>query len=78
MNLTESTATLEPLNELEHLETRLQARLSGRVRDFQLRCEKSGLILRGVARTYHAKQLAQHAVMMETDVPIVANEIKVC
>ncbi len=36
------------------------------------------LVLRGFARTYHAKQLAQHAVMTETEMPILANEIEVC
>ena len=29
------------------------------------------------ARTYHAKQVAQHTVMQMTDLPIVANEIEV-
>jgi hypothetical protein len=34
-------------------------------------------VLRGVTRTYYAKQLAQHAVMQLTDLPIHANEIDV-
>jgi hypothetical protein len=36
-----------------------------------------GLILRGLTTTYYAKQLAQHAVMEATAIPIVANEIEV-
>jgi len=34
--------------------------------------------LRGRAKTYYAKQLAQHAVMEATDLPVLANEIEVC
>ncbi len=63
---------------LDQLENRVQARLSGRVRDFRLHLQNSGIVLRGIANTYHAKQLAQHAVMTETELPILANEIEVC
>jgi len=62
---------------LEELENRIQARLCGRVRQFQLILHESGVILRGFARTYHAKQVAQHAVLTESPVPIVANDIEV-
>jgi hypothetical protein len=65
-------------SELDHLENRVQARLSGRIRDLRLLLHDAGIVLRGVARTYHAKQLAQHAVMAETQLPIMANEIEVC
>jgi hypothetical protein len=37
----------------------------------------SGKALRGFAHTYYAKQLAQHAVMEATKLPILANEIEV-
>lgn len=76
--LTQVTVTLPSATELEELESRLQARLSGRVRDLRLRLDDAGIVLQGLARTYHAKQLAQHAVMTETDLPIRANEIVVC
>lgn len=62
---------------LGHLESRLQARLAGRVRNLQLKLHAGGLVLRGLARTFHAKQLAQHAVMSESELPIRANEIEV-
>jgi hypothetical protein len=62
---------------VEQLETLLQWRLRGRVRDFRLEVVGGGLVLRGQARTYYSKQLAQHAVMGATDVPIWANEIEV-
>jgi hypothetical protein len=55
----------------------VQTRLLGRVHEFRLESSAAGLVLRGCARTYYAKQLAQHAVMDATDVPILANEIAV-
>ena len=63
---------------LDQLENRVQERLCGRVRNLQLVRQDCGLVLRGFARTYHAKQLVQHAVMTETELPILANEIEVC
>ena len=63
--------------ELEHLETHVQSRLTGRVRNFRLVVCGKGLILKGSARTYYAKQLAQQAVMEVTALRIVANEIEV-
>ena len=66
--------TPETLGELELL---LQRRLNSRVRDFRLTICDSGLVLQGFTHTYHAKQLAQHAVMEAIDVPICANDIKV-
>jgi hypothetical protein len=59
------------------LETHLRTRLIDRVCDFSLEARTEGLVLRGHARTYYAKQLAQHAVMDATDLPILANEIAV-
>jgi hypothetical protein len=60
------------------LETLLQSRLGSRVRHLRVVCRINGVILHGSARTYHAKQLAQHMVMEITDLPILANEIEVC
>jgi hypothetical protein len=65
------------LPELEELETRVQSRLNGRVRHFRLMACGRGLILMGRAHTYYAKQLAQHAVMEATALPILVNEIEV-
>lgn len=64
-------------NELDYLETQVQSRLAGRVRNFQVLSRGRGIILKGDARTYYAKQLAQHAVMQASDCPILANEIEV-
>jgi hypothetical protein len=48
------------------------------VRDLQVLGRDNGLVLKGHSRTYYAKQLAQHAVMEATQLPILANEIEVC
>lgn len=63
---------------MEQIGQRVQCRLSGLLSDFQVLRREDGLVLRGHARTYYAKQLAQHAVMeVVGSVPIVANEIEV-
>ena len=69
------TATCESLAQIEE---QVQCRLTGRVRDFRLLVRDQGLVLLGHARTYYAKQLAQHTVMEATSFPIWANEIEVC
>jgi len=63
--------------EVEKLELHLQTQLNGRVRDLRVEACEGGLIIRGHAMTYYAKQLAQHIVMETTSTPIVANDIKV-
>jgi len=68
---------LSPQQQIEQVETRLRSQLMGRVRDLTLILKHDGVVLRGFVRTYYAKQLAQHAVMREIDLPILANEIEV-
>jgi hypothetical protein len=68
------TATTECVARTEE---HVRCRLTGVVRDFQLVLFEQGLILRGHARNYHAKQLAQHAVMEATSLSIRVNEIEV-
>lgn len=65
-------------NGLTELEQTIQCRLSGLIRAFRLDVAQEGLVLRGHSLTYYAKQLAQHAVMQATDLPIWANDIEVC
>jgi hypothetical protein len=55
----------------------IQRRLAGRVQDLQVFLREQTLVLRGHADTYHAKQLAQHAIMESVSLPIGANEIEV-
>jgi hypothetical protein len=62
---------------LDRIEERVRCRLTGLLRDFQLVFRDQGLVLRGHAHTYYAKQLAQHAVMEASGLPIRANEMEV-
>jgi hypothetical protein len=62
---------------IENIEVRVQSVMHGRVDDLHLRVSGKGLILQGRAPTYYAKQIAQHAVMQATGLPILRNEIEV-
>jgi hypothetical protein len=62
----------------EHIESLVQRRLGGRIRDLRIVVRANGLILQGRAATYHAKQLAQHVAMELAPLPILANDIEVC
>ena len=64
-------------DEMDNLEGNVRRRLNGRVRDFRLLFQDNGLIMQGYAFTYYAKQLAQHAIMQATRLPILANDIEV-
>jgi hypothetical protein len=63
--------------DLARLKGLIEAQLAGRVRCLCLRLDEKGLVLRGLSRTYHAKQIAQHIVMKACRHPILANEIEV-
>lgn len=63
--------------EIVSLEQRVRSRIGRRVRDFQVVPRNEGIVLLGRAPSYHAKQLAQHEVMQQTDLLLVANEITV-
>ena len=63
--------------EVDRLEALVQLRLSGRVHNFRLLQRANGLILRGQARTYYAKQLATHAALNAVDPITVTNAIEV-
>jgi hypothetical protein len=59
------------------LESQVAGRLGRRVRDFRVVHHPHGLVLQGRTATYHVKQLAQHAAMELSDLPILANDIEV-
>ena len=61
----------------EQLESLLQRRLGNRVRDLSVLVRPGGVVLQGRTATYHAKQLAQHALMELCEQPILANDIEV-
>ena len=68
----------EPISTREEtLESLIERRLGNRIRDVRVVVKASGLVLRGRAATYHAKQLAQHAAMELATMPILSNEIEV-
>lgn len=73
----EEAASTARIPDLDLLEARLQWQLGGRIRDLRVVGQEKGLVIQGHARTYYAKQLAQHAVLEATDMPILANEIEV-
>jgi len=62
---------------IDQIEVDVRSRLNGRLKDFRLVHGDGGLVLRGRAQSYYAKQLAQHAVREATGLPIAANEIEV-
>lgn len=64
-------------DEFARIVRQVQSELGNRVLDFEVVVEADGLILRGRTTTYHAKQLAQHAVMRLARCRVIANEIDV-
>ncbi|HEU5119321.1 MAG TPA: hypothetical protein VFT74_22205 [Isosphaeraceae bacterium] len=53
-----------PLSRLaQEIEGQIMQRAAGRIRDLRVECLEGLVILEGRARTYHAKQLAQEAVL---------------
>ena len=63
--------------EIERLAADTAKKLRGRLSRLRLELRGGGVVLHGTARSFYAKQLAQHAVMKGTDLPIVRNEIEV-
>ena len=62
----------------ELIEGHIERRASGRIRDLHVICSDGMIILMGRSRTYHAKQLAQEAVLDLTEgQPALANQIVV-
>jgi hypothetical protein len=71
--------TLGTLELAQRLEGYIEQRASGRIRDLHVVCSDDGIILQGRSRTYHAKQLAQQAVLDLTDgQTLLTNLIVVC
>ena len=63
----------------ERIEGHIETRANGRIRDLHVVCSDDSIILQGRSRTYHAKQLAQQAVLDLTDgYPLLTNLIVVC
>jgi hypothetical protein len=63
----------------ERLEGYIELKARGRIRDLHVVCSDDMIILQGCSRTYHAKQLAQQAVLDMTDEhTLLTNQIVVC
>lgn len=63
--------------EMNRLAAETGAMLRGRVSGLRIEVMGKGVILSGSARSFYAKQLAQHAVLRGTALPIVRNAIEV-
>lgn len=53
----------------------VSAMLGRRVRGLRIEVRDGGLVLCGRANSYHAKQLAEHAVLAVSELPLLVNEI---
>ncbi len=73
------TTTNPPPANTEPLEALVRQWLAGRahVRDLRVVLVEQGVVLEGRATTYYAKQLAQHAAMVVSGLPVLANRIEV-
>ena len=63
--------------DLDQIECLIRHDFAMRVHNFRLRACDKGLVLEGRTKTYYGKQLVQHAIMDDTDFPILANNIVV-
>jgi hypothetical protein len=75
MNMMLSATTT--LCNLAGVEVSLRQRLRGRVGNLSVDINERGMVLRGHAANYYAKQLAQHYAAEAAGLPVVANEIEV-
>ena len=63
--------------DIERLAAETGRKLRGRLTDLRIERQGGGVVLRGTARSFYAKQLALHAVISGTRLPVVRNEIRV-
>jgi len=73
----QSVATCDSHDSVRQIEQMALRRLNGRVHGLKIMARGDGLVLQGHARTYYAKQLAQHTVMELSTLLIQSNEIVV-
>jgi hypothetical protein len=63
--------------EIDRLAAETGRMLRGRLTGLRIELLGGGVVLSGTARSFYAKQLALHAVMTGTRLPVVRNEIRV-
>lgn len=66
----------DPERRLAQAEALLRHQLGHPIGDLRVVIRQEGVILRGRARSYYAKQLAQEAIMHGLRLPVVANDIE--
>lgn len=73
------TTANTPPAETEPLESLVRKWLAGRahVYDIRVSVQEQGVVLEGRAASYYAKQLAQHAALVVSGLPLRANRIEV-
>jgi len=54
----------------------IPCRMAGRVSNFRVFLREPGLLMEGYAQSYHARHMAQQAVMEAISLPIRASEIE--
>lgn len=59
------------------LQDQLRQRLGGHIAGLRVLAQGNGLVLRGRAKSYYAKQVAQETLQELTPLPLLANEIEV-
>lgn len=64
-------------DEIDRLAAETGAMLRGRLTGLRIELPGAGVVLSGTASSFYAKQLALHAVMTGTRLPVVRNEIRV-
>jgi len=72
-----SEGTARIRDEVNRLAATTGEKLRGRLSGLSIELVGEGIVLRGTARSFYAKQLALHAVMSGTRLPIVRNDIAV-
>jgi hypothetical protein len=70
-------ALADPHSLLLQIHDQVHSKMHGRIWEFRVVRLEGGLVLTGCTKSYYAKQLAQHLVMENTDLPILANDIQV-
>lgn len=75
----ESPPAVAPRDSLvERLEGHIENKIGGRIRDLRVELTEDRIIIKGKARSHHAKQLAHEAALDLTDgTTILANHITV-
>jgi hypothetical protein len=63
--------------EIDRLAAETGQKLRGRLSGLRIELQGGGVVLRGPASSFYAKQLALHAVMTGTRLPVVRDEIQV-